>query len=89
MNFDFTVKVLNHSDFSETFILKPNVPDGFIVEPGTASIVLDPLAEGEKKFKCRIGKNVPPGVSLITLDVGFDDWDLREWTEAIIEISPQ
>ena len=84
---DFSVKIFNHSDVSKTFVLEPNVPNGFSVEPNTASIVIEPRTEGERIFKMSVSKQVSPGVFLLTINIKFDNWDLREWSEALIEIS--
>ena len=84
---DFFVKILNHSNEPKSFTLEPNVPDGFIVEPRAHSLMIEPLKEAEKKFTLGIGKKVLPGVSLVTVNVKFDEWDLREWAECIIEVS--
>jgi len=81
-----TVKIFNHSDVSKTFIIEPNVPKGFSVEPNIASLVIEPKTEGERTFKIMVSKLVQPGVSLITVNLKFDSWDLREWSEALIEI---
>ena len=84
---DFTVIVFNHSNKPNTFNLEPDVPDGFSAEPKTAEIVIAPLTEGEKTFKVKISKEASPGISLLTVNVKFGKWDLREWSEGIIEIS--
>jgi hypothetical protein len=85
---DFSVKIFNHSNVSKTFILEPNVPNGFSTEPRIATLIIEPLKEGEKIFKLMVSKKVLPGVSLLTVNVKFDSWDLREWSEALIEILP-
>jgi glyoxylase-like metal-dependent hydrolase (beta-lactamase superfamily II) len=85
---DFSVKIFNHSDVSKTYILEPKVPDGFRVEPKIISLKIEPQNEGERTFKTIVPKQVLPGVSLLTVNIKFDNWDLREWSEALIEISP-
>ena len=85
---DFSVKIFNHSEVSKTYILKPNVPNGFNLEPNNAKLVIAPRTEGTRTFKILISKQPPEGVSLLTVDVKFDNWDLREWSEGLIKISP-
>ena len=72
----------------KTFILKPNVLKGIILEPNKASLVIEPRTEGERKFKMLLPKQVSPGISLLTVNIKFDSWDLHEWSEALIEILP-
>jgi len=84
---DFSVKIFNHSEVKKTFQIEPNVPAGFNVEPLNNSIVLKPLNEGEIKFKLIAPEQIIPGVRLLTVNARFDNWDLREWSEALIEIS--
>ena len=62
---EFTVKIFNHSDVIKTFIIEPDVPEGFNVEPETASLVIEPRTEGEQTFKIKVSKQAHPGVSLI------------------------
>jgi len=83
---NFEVKVFNHSDEAKIFILEPNVPEGFDVEPEISSVTVDPVSEGVKSFRIKIPENVSPGVSLITTDISFENQVLHEWTEAMIEI---
>ena len=85
---DFAVRIFNHSDVSKTFVLELNEPNGFSVEPNKASLVIEPRTEGERTFKMSVSKQVLPGVFLLTVNIKFDSWDLREWSEALIEISP-
>ena len=81
-----TVKILNHSNVPKTFLIQPELPKGLSVEPNIASLVIEPQTEGEQTFKIMVSKLVQPGISLITVNLKFDGWDLREWSEALIEI---
>jgi len=83
---EYAVKIFNHSNVSKTFILEPNLPQGFSVEPNIASIVVKPRTEGIQTFKVKISEQVSPGVSLMLFNIKFDSWDLREWGEALIEV---
>ncbi len=85
---DCSVKIFNHSKVQKTYILEPNVPDGFSVAPHLASLVIEPRTEGERTFKIKVSKQALPGVSLMTVNLRFDSWDLHEWSEALIEIVP-
>ena len=80
------VKIFNHSDVKKTFTVEPNFPKGFTIRQRIPALTIDPQKEGEAIFKVKISKQAPRGVSLLLLDVKFDEWDLREWSEAYIEL---
>jgi glyoxylase-like metal-dependent hydrolase (beta-lactamase superfamily II) len=81
-----TVKVFNYSDEPKTYSINPTVSDIFRVDSRIAPLLIKPRSEGTLTFKVKISKKAAPGVSLFLVDVKFDDWDLREWSESFIEI---
>jgi len=85
---DLKVRIFNHSTSQRTYILEPNVPEGFNVEPGIASVTAGPLNENEKTFRVEIPDEALPGIYVMTSDVSFEGQVLHEWAEAIIEILP-
>ena len=43
----------------------------------------------EARFlQVKVPKKATPGVAVLTADIKFDGWELREWSEAFIEIVP-
>lgn len=62
---DCSVKIFNHSNVPKTYILEPNVPDGFNVAPHLTSLVIEPRTEGERTFKIKVSKQASQGVSLL------------------------
>jgi hypothetical protein len=42
--------------------------------------------EKQTDFNLAVGASVVPGTYVITADVQQEQWDLRQWTEAIIEV---
>ena len=87
-NIELTVKIFNHSDLAKTFTVEPKIQKGLTVMPHKTLLIIEPLTVGEIVFKVRVSKESRPGVYLQLFNVKFDDWDLREWGEAIIEIIP-
>jgi len=85
---EIIVKTFNHSDKAKTYIIEPLTQQGFIVEPEMNSVVIEPLSEGLAVFKIKVSNQLLPGVSLLLFNVKFDNWDLREWSEALIEVLP-
>jgi glyoxylase-like metal-dependent hydrolase (beta-lactamase superfamily II) len=84
----YTVKIFNYSDVKKTFIIEPQKLKGFTAEPAVVSLVVEPHTEGRQEFIINVSQHTMPGVSLQLFNVKFDDWDLREWSEALVEILP-
>ena len=80
------VKILNHLDSDQLYRIKPNVPEGFQVQPQKFRINIPPRKEAGAVFNITIPKNLNDKVFVVTFDIAFDQWDLRRWCEALIEI---
>ena len=87
-NAEISVKIFNHSNSSHTFTVSLNVPREFRLKPEKASINIKPRKEGEARFEIVVPNNISEKVYVITSDIKFDEWDLRYWCEAMIEIRP-
>lgn len=85
---EITVKILNHSSSSQIFTVKPNIPDGFGIEPEIASRNIEPGKEAGIHFTLTVPASISENLYVLTYDVGFDEWDLRHWCESILETSP-
>jgi glyoxylase-like metal-dependent hydrolase (beta-lactamase superfamily II) len=81
-----SIKVFNHSNTSHAHSFALNLPAGFKAEPKTATLTIDPCTEKQADFKIVVDSSVVPGNYVITADVKHGQWDLRQWTEAIIEV---
>jgi glyoxylase-like metal-dependent hydrolase (beta-lactamase superfamily II) len=80
------LKTFNHSDTSRTFTFALNLPAGFNAMPTTASVTIPPRTEKQADFNLAVDASVDPGTYVITADVQQEQWNLRRWTEAIIEV---
>lgn len=85
---EITVKILNHSQSSQVFTVKPNVPDGFGIKPEKISRNIEPRKEAGLSFTVTVPSSVSESLYIITCDVGFGEWNLRHWCESMLEISP-
>jgi glyoxylase-like metal-dependent hydrolase (beta-lactamase superfamily II) len=85
-NAEIKVIIFNHSSSSHTFTVSPNVPKGFRLKPEKASINIQSEKEGETRFEVVIPNDISERVYVLTSDVKFDKWDLRHWSEAILEV---
>ena len=82
------VKILNHSDSDRLYNVRLNVPVDFQVRPTTDSQKIGPLKEGQCRFELVVPDNPSEKVYVITADIKFGRWDLRQWCEGMIEIKP-
>jgi len=85
-NVQVSLKTFNHSNTSGTFTFALNLPAGFDAEPKTASVTIPPRTEKQSNFNIAIDASVDPGTYVITADVQHEQWNLIQWTEAIIEV---
>jgi len=85
-NVDISVKIFNHSNSPHTFTVSLNVPKEFRLKPEKASIDIKSGKEGEARFEIVVPSNISEKVYVITSDIKFDKWDLRHWSEAILEV---
>jgi glyoxylase-like metal-dependent hydrolase (beta-lactamase superfamily II) len=83
-----SVRLLNHSAKRTAFTVHLNVPAGFESEPQTQTITADPRQEVEARFQVRVPDAPLGSVHVITADLQFGPWDLRQWCEGLIKIAP-
>ncbi len=83
-----TVKIFNHSDSVTEYTLEPDMPEGFRVEPEKSTVTISPQQTGELTFRVTASEKVRPGIHIMLADVKTGNRILREWCEAIIEITP-
>lgn len=81
-----SLKVFNHSQDSRTFTIRLRLPDGFHTDRPAQNVTIPPRSEGQVDYSFRVNASVKPGTYMLTADVEWGPWELRQWTEAIIEI---
>jgi hypothetical protein len=77
---ELKVIVLNHSPVERQFVITPHVPG-----LGTFKITVAPRSTGEVTMQITVSAK-PGGPTVITADVSFGQWELREWLEALIDV---
>jgi glyoxylase-like metal-dependent hydrolase (beta-lactamase superfamily II) len=85
-NVQVSLKIFNHSNTFGTFTFALNLPPGLDAEPETASVTIPPRTEKQSNFNIAIDASVDPGTYVIIADVQHEQWNLIQWTEAIIEV---
>ncbi len=83
-----TVKLLNHSRASNTFVVTMNVPPGFELEPRRASVTASAGQEIRAQFRLRAMSRPARAIQVVTADIQAGPWDLRQWCEAIVKVQP-
>ncbi len=73
----------NHSASQREFRITPHVPAGWKTEQGPLRVSVGPHQEGSARIPVTVGTS---GLKVVTADVAFGSWDLREWTEAMITV---
>ncbi|MBN2594317.1 MAG: MBL fold metallo-hydrolase, partial [Sedimentisphaerales bacterium] len=84
-NAKISLKTFNHSDASRTYTFALNLPTGFDAVPTNTSVTIPPRTEKQTDFNLVIDTSVDPGTYVITADLQQEQWNLPQWTEAIIE----
>jgi glyoxylase-like metal-dependent hydrolase (beta-lactamase superfamily II) len=81
--FELRVIVLNHSAQRHEYRITPHAPAGWSLP--TAPLKLSAGPREQRSVRIPITpKPGAHGLSVVTADVAFGDWDLREWTEALV-----
>jgi glyoxylase-like metal-dependent hydrolase (beta-lactamase superfamily II) len=83
-----TVKLLNHSSASNTFVVTMNAPAGFEIEPHAASVNATPGREVEAQFRLRAMHRPARAIQVVTADIQVGPWDLRQWCEGLVRVLP-
>ena len=82
---ELQVIVLNHSSKRQEYRITPHAPAGWNIPRGPISLTLSPREQRAVKIPITPKPNAH-GLSVITADVAFGPWDLREWTEALVMV---
>ncbi len=81
------LRLFNHSPTEQTFAARLHLPDGWMPRATTPSpLRLNAREEGAIEFKIAVPETAKVDLQLLTADVQWGDWDLREWTEAMVSV---
>ena len=83
------LNLMNHSPQPQTYTVKVHLPKGWdLVSTTPAAVRIPPREEGSVEVRYGIPKGVAQGGYVLTADVQWPGADLREWTEAMVQIGP-
>lgn len=73
----------NHSASQQEFRVTPHVPAGWKAPHGPLRVSAGPHQECSLSIRLTVDTS---GLKIVTADVAFGPWDLREWTEAMVTV---
>lgn len=77
------MRVFNHSPVRENYSITWNLPAGWKALRGDKGLTVEPRSEGKVILVVRPSGT---GLSIVTADVRIRNHDLREWTEAMVDV---
>ena len=83
---ELALRITNHSARERLFQAAVRVPQGFRV-PDAAPARLPAHASGATKFVVQVPQDCPAGLHVVVADVISQGIELREWSEAILEVT--
>ncbi|HUX94859.1 MAG TPA: MBL fold metallo-hydrolase [Bacteroidales bacterium] len=83
---EISVRLSNHTSVDKTFKVMPRLVNNIVSVPARISLKVSPGEEGKAVFKVKVPDNAVKGLNVITFDVGFDEWNMRDWCEALITV---
>jgi glyoxylase-like metal-dependent hydrolase (beta-lactamase superfamily II) len=85
----YVLNLMNHSPKEQAFEIRVHLPKGWTLESISPNPLHLPAAQsGVVDARVRVPADAAPGNYLITADLHWGEWDLREWTEAMVSIAP-
>jgi glyoxylase-like metal-dependent hydrolase (beta-lactamase superfamily II) len=79
------LRITNHSPRERTFRAALRAPEG-IAASAPEPVRIAPRAEGTLEAVLTARPGLAPGLRVVVADIAWEDGDLREWAEAIIEV---
>jgi glyoxylase-like metal-dependent hydrolase (beta-lactamase superfamily II) len=80
------LRIWNHLDRELQGEIRLNPPAGWTIRPKTATFRIGPGQEGTVGFELKSPGEAAEGAYVLTADVDFNGWQLREWTEGLVVI---
>jgi hypothetical protein len=86
----FSLRIMNHSPVERTFEVQPHLPPGWTLQSlAPAPIRIPAQQEGAVEMTVAVPDAAPVGTQILTVDLRWGDWELREWTEAMVTVTDQ
>ena len=83
-----SLRVRNHSPTKQTFMIKPHLPAGWTLSSAVPIAIPVPAREeGAVELVFVVPEDARSGILLLTADLSWGDWELREWAEAMVTVT--
>ena len=83
---ELELRLWNHSQREREIEVTLNLPDGIESKSKTAKVKIPARENGVAKFSIKVAADAEPGVKVITADLAGDDFDLKQWAEALVKV---
>jgi hypothetical protein len=80
---ELKVILRNHSPSQQEFRVTPHVPPGWKSPRGPLRVSVGPRQERSVNVPITVGT---PGLKIVTADVAFGPWDMRDWIESMVSV---
>lgn len=85
-----SLRIMNHSPVEQCYEVRPHLPPGWTLRSHSpATVRLPAREEGAVTIAVAVPRDAAEGSYLLTADLCWGDWDLREWSEALITVTPR
>ncbi len=83
-----SLRIMNHSPVEQSFEVRLHLPPGWTLCSLTpAPIRIPSREEGAVEMTITVPDVAPAGTSILTADLRWGEWELREWTEAMVTVT--
>ena len=83
-----SLRIRNHSPKKQTFTIEPHLPEGWTLSSAAPIAIPVPAREeGAVELTFVVPENARAGIQLLTADLSWGDWELREWAEAMVTVT--
>ncbi len=81
---EWNVVIRNHSPQTREYVIAPHAPAGWQMDSGALHVTIP--ARQERSVSVRATAPREAGLSVLTADIAFGPWDLREWVETLVSV---
>jgi len=83
------LRLWNHSQREREFRIGLNLPEGLSSEAAMKTVKIAARERGHVVFDFTVAADAEAGVKVVTADLASDDFDLRQWAEALVKVGGQ
>lgn len=86
--FQLALRIMNHSPSEQEYRVHLHLPPGWSTDAtDSRPLRILPRQEGSMIVQIEVPKDAPGGQHLLTADLAWGRWELREWTESLVTVA--